>query len=215
MENRYIITLTNSDKLIAEWKSKALAAGQEKMSVLVKNAILNFIETGEFLDIGHIHFHPDNVEVKKGNVISLQTVRTPLISRWIEENRAAGLDVSGPIKLLLSKCISVVPDTEKEYFPPPQGSRNYRESDIMSLMKANAAKITKQTGIDMASQSHTQFPKEKKTETAEIKLTEPAMQSEEQKSEVRSSKVSTKHPGNEQVRSGLNSLLPQRASKKS
>ena len=119
MENKYLITLSSSDKLIAAWKSKAIAAGQEKMSTLVKNAILTFIEKGEFLDIGHIHFNPDSVTVKKGDVISLQTVRTPIIRHWIEANLSAGLDISGPIKLLLSKCISIVPETEAEYFPPP------------------------------------------------------------------------------------------------
>ena len=205
MEKRYIITLSSTDKLIAAWKNKALEAKQEKMSTLVKNAILNFIEAGEFLDIGHIHFDPDNVTVKKGEVIPLQTVKTPIINKWIEENRAAGLDVSGPIKLLLKKCIRIVPETEEEYFPPPRSSHKYSETSMLHLMKANAAKISERDS-NLVVRPESQ-PVEIKQDLSSSKP--PVTKSTP---EVIIQKKSTSESG--QVVNGLNSLLPQRASKK-
>lgn len=215
MENRYLVTLSSSDKLIATWKRKALAAGQEKMTTLVKNAILTFIEKGEFLDIGHIHFHPDNVENIKNDTILLQTARTPIISRWIEENIDAGLGISEPVKLLLSKCIRVVPDTEKEFFPPPKNNRKCNESSILRLMEENAKKITGRANSNVIIHSaiplsQTDEPEYKSSTHSETKnsLTKESTPTIEKHSDSKESA-----PENNQVLTGLNSLLPKRVSK--
>lgn len=204
MGKRYTITLSSSDKLIATWKSKALKANQEKMGTLVKKAILAFIESGEFIDIGHIHFNPDNVTVKKGDFIPLQTARTPIIDRWIEENRAAGLDVSSPIKLLLTKCIKIIPETEDEFFPSPKSSRMYNETNMLHLMKANAAKISEQdNGTSNSIKAKHDIKKNEAPLPESVTVPMPEIKSQDKAI-----------PKSGQVVNGLNSLLPQRASKK-
>ena len=116
MKTRYNITLSESDLLIIAWKRKIMEAKPSEMSALIKDAILTFIETGTFIDIGHIHFNPEQEIFKKGNSIVLLTARTPIINDWINENVKEGLGISQPIKILLKECIKVVPEEQEEYF---------------------------------------------------------------------------------------------------
>ena len=210
--NRYIITLSKSDLLIIAWKRKALKAGQEAMGTLVKDAILSFIETGEFIDIGHIHFNPEKETVTKGDSIPLQTARTPIINQWINANVEAGLGISGPIKLLLHECIKVIPDDEAEYFPPPHKKR-YNKASIFDKMRENAKKVKgsnyplKETPVLRESK----IPKESEVSQTVVynkTTTDPSSIAPQKEN-------STPVNNNPQVINGLNGLLPKRASKSS
>lgn len=141
MKTRYNITLSESDLLIIAWKRKIMEAKPSEMSALIKDAILTFIETGTFIDIGHIHFNPEQEIFKKGNSIVLLTARTPIINDWINENVKEGLGISQPIKILLKECIKVVPEEEEEYFPPTRKATIQNGEAILNIMRKNACKV--------------------------------------------------------------------------
>lgn len=199
MNNRYNITLSKNDKLIASWKRKAICAKQEEMSTLVRNAILTFIETGTFLDIGHIHFHPEDETVKLYDSIVLQTARTPIVREWIEANVADGLGVSGPIKVLLNECIKVVSDDVAEWFPPSNEGRKDKDL-ILSKMLKTASKVT---GRNIEHESITK-----------VSRSAPVLNDTTTKSKAVSRQEPQMNDDQKQIVSGLNSLLPQRAKKK-
>lgn len=200
MKNRYNIALSKSDKLIACWKRKALQAKQEEMSTLVRNAVLNFIETGTFLDIGHIHFNPEEETVTPYDCIVLQTARTPLVREWIEANDSAGLGIGGPIKVLLNECIKVIAEDEKEWFPPPSKGVNGNKSLILNEMLKTANKVT---GRNLDYTNISRSPRNT------LSARESVL--EQKSTPVREQTVSGEH---KQIVSSLNSLLPQRAKKK-
>lgn len=217
MKNRYNITFSQSDKLIVAWKRKVIAANQEEMTTLVKNAILEFIDKETFSDIGHIHFHPEQETVKKYDGFILQTARTPIISHWIEANKEAGLGVSEPIKLLLKQCIKVVPDNEPEYFPPKNNLKQKQDaSNILETMRRTANKVSGKHANFIPIQQQTQ------TVTPEVIITPSNTQNEsvnekptsfvEKKEINQTPKVNTAE--NPQVINGLYSLLPKVGGKK-
>ena len=199
MKNRYNITLSQNDKLIASWKRKAISAKQKKMSTLVRDAIIAFIESGTFLDIGHIHFHEEEETVEAYDAIVLQTARTPIVREWIEANVAADLGVSDPIIVLLNECIKVVPDDVEEWFPPSSEGRKNKDR-ILSEMLKTANKVTGRNldfeKINKSSHSaplvNTAMTKPKAAPQPESRLNE----------------------GQKQIVSSLNTLLPKRPNKK-
>ena len=213
MENRYVIRLSSSDKLLIVWKQKVAQQKKNAVAKLVKYAILNFIETGNFINIGRIHFHSENVTVNKDDTIIIQTVKTPLITQWIEANKAVGLGVSEPIKLILQECISIIPDTELEYLPVTLEESQQHKNNMLSIMRENANKVTKQ-GNSSVKKSIIKEEGRNSAKEKEYEVIKPEISPKESASEGKNIVEKVSADSNNLVKTGLNGLLPKRATKK-
>ena len=120
---RYSLRLSKSrtDKVLRIWHDIVMEDSEEKsgkVSFLVKNALLSYIRTKEFVCIGRICVDSrDDSEMSKIVSLQLNLKDSPEILQWMEWIDTSPYKISNIVREILIKSIEIVDRPEDEWIP--------------------------------------------------------------------------------------------------
>lgn len=111
------ITIGKKDAVFNKWRLAILNNGERALSFTIKKALLTYIQEGEFIDLGKIHFDPIKDRVDKRANINLWIDDSQLLVKWIRNLEENKIPVAKIIKEIIIRCIEIVPENIEEYIP--------------------------------------------------------------------------------------------------
>lgn len=112
------IGIGKKDAIIHKWRETVKNQEERMVSFIVKQALLSFVKTGNFIEVGRIHFDPKK-DVVSGRLppINLWLDDTPELIEWVNVLNDKKIPISKAVKEILHRSIKVVPTNEDEYIP--------------------------------------------------------------------------------------------------
>lgn len=112
------VHLGKKDALLIEWKRKVTEKDEfGLLSFLVRQALLSYLHTGNFVCVGKIQFNI--IKNTSSDIITLQRsyADAPEIDQWLSHPTQSGIKHSKLIRHILKNSIQVVETPEEEYIP--------------------------------------------------------------------------------------------------
>jgi hypothetical protein len=117
------IAVGKKDAILFKWKMTVRDQENRQdredrlVSFIIKQALLSFVQTGTFIEIGRIHFNPRTDIVKNNARINLWLDDFPELIEWTKTLENRQIVVTKAYKEVLLHCITIVPEDEEEYIP--------------------------------------------------------------------------------------------------
>jgi len=108
------IRLGKKDAILAKWRKLVLKKGDRLQSLIIKKAILYYLKTGRYLEIGKIYFDPQNIE-PVGATINVWLDDEPELLEWVKKMETQKVKITKVFKEILHNCITIVPDEKEEF----------------------------------------------------------------------------------------------------
>lgn len=127
MTKRRVVRLGERDGVLIKWVNEVNKENSRKVNFLAKQALTAYIKENKFVDIGHIHYDPENEDkFLEPTNISLWLGDAPLIQEWIKYLMDNNIKYSILIREILRKSITVIPKNEEARIPDYFDFDDYR-----------------------------------------------------------------------------------------